>query len=328
MSIYYEITPVDTLFFRGAEPLEAGLLANTGLFPPPVSVISGALRTAVLQQRNISFEDYKKNKISEEVLKLVGQSGTQAPFYITAVLLKRDEVIYAPAPYSWFIDNSKPVEGSGFAGKTVYSADYCNTGAMQQLSICTSIEHLPLAVLEGKELGLGGNWIKLELLQQQTQFKLSPGDICTPSELCCTENRTGISLLDEKTNRPTRQVRDGALFTAGHVRLNNGVSIIIGISQDCGLLDYGFLTLGGEQRMSGYTKIELNMPNDNGNLYVSLSPVELTDNVSSKVFCAGKAVTIAGWDLHKKFHKPSRTWLPAGTVFTEKINKQCISLAQ
>ena len=55
MNIWYELTPVDTLFFRGAEAMEAGLLGTGALFPPPVSVVLGALRSAVVRQSGSFF---------------------------------------------------------------------------------------------------------------------------------------------------------------------------------------------------------------------------------------------------------------------------------
>lgn len=329
MSIYYEVTPVDTLFFRGAEPLEAGQLASTGLFPPPVSVISGALRTAVLKQRNICFEDYKKGSVTADVIKLIGKSGEKAPFTVTAVLLKHGVNIYAPAPYSWFVDsNKKPTNGSEFAGLAIYRADYCNKNALQQFGISSSVTQLPLVVTKDEAVGLGGNWIRLELLHKKEQITFAKGDILTPKELYGTENHTGISLLEKETDRPTRQVREGALYTAGHIRLTDGVTMIIGIDNECGLDENGIVTLGGEQRMSSYQKIALSIQNGNSGRYIALSPIKADDVIRDKTFCAGKPVIIAGWDLSKKFHKDSETWFPAGSVFTENVNNQCVPLAQ
>ena len=46
MSVFYEIIPLDTLFFRGSTPMEAGQNVAVSMFPPPVSVIEGSFRTA------------------------------------------------------------------------------------------------------------------------------------------------------------------------------------------------------------------------------------------------------------------------------------------
>jgi CRISPR-associated protein Cmr3 len=79
---FYELTPIDTLFFRGNIPMEAGLLATESLFPPPPSVFAGAIRT------------------------LLGKEHYNDEIKITAILLKKDGKVYYPAPYSWFCDDN------------------------------------------------------------------------------------------------------------------------------------------------------------------------------------------------------------------------------
>ena len=51
MSKIYEMTPLDTLFFRGSTPMEAGMMTTVSLFPPPISVIKGALWTAYCREK-------------------------------------------------------------------------------------------------------------------------------------------------------------------------------------------------------------------------------------------------------------------------------------
>lgn len=56
------IDPVDTLFFRGAESMEAGENHEVDtMFPPMPATITGAIRTAVLRQNGIAPADYLKN---------------------------------------------------------------------------------------------------------------------------------------------------------------------------------------------------------------------------------------------------------------------------
>lgn len=329
MSVYYEITPVDTLFFRGSEPLEAGQLVNSGLFPPPVTVISGAFRSAVLKQQNISFSAYNDNSAPEEIVKLIGKSGEEAPFAVSAVLLKKEGEIYAPAPYSWFVntDGKKMETGRDYAGLKVIRAAEINPGTVTQLGIASSVSVLPVVAAENEAVSLGGTWMKIQLLENGGQIVLSEDDILTDSQLYATESRTGISLLDSETGRPTRNVQKGALFTAAHIRLKDGVTMVVGISDDCGLAESGFLPLGGEQRRCGYEKTDIALPSGESPFYLAMAPVQAENEVVDEIFCAGKTMVTAGWDLHKKFHKPSRTWLPAGSVFKKNMNEQFIPIA-
>jgi CRISPR-associated protein Cmr3 len=120
MSIWYEIDPLDTLFFRGSEPMEAGQLTATALFPPPVSVIQGAFRTAVLEQHGITGREYIQGRAPATVMEWIGKPDKDAPFQVTGILFRRGEKLFAPAPAAWFVDvNAKPAHGDGLAGKRV-----------------------------------------------------------------------------------------------------------------------------------------------------------------------------------------------------------------
>jgi len=83
---WYEYLPSDTLFLRGAEPMVSGTsFETTQVFPPAVSVVSGAMRTAVLAQNKISIGQYKKgDPISEHI----GAFGKKAPFKVLGPFIK------------------------------------------------------------------------------------------------------------------------------------------------------------------------------------------------------------------------------------------------
>jgi len=328
--MYYKITPLDTLFFRGAEPMEAGRLSVTPLFPPPLSVFYGAIRTTVLKQRNISFTQYNENRAPKEIAELIGECGAEtAPFNITSVLLEYNNTLYAPAPFSWFIDSDKkPEKGADYLNHAVKKACNCSQKALERLKINASSSPLPLVPAVNEALSLGGTWIRYEVLYKKGKITLGKNDILLPNELYAIEQRTGISLLDEN-NRSTRKVKDGALFSAGHIRLKEGVFLIIGTDRECGLAESGMINLGGERRLCGYTRISLSLPRtDSSDFFMALAPVKATEENMDKCFCAGKPVVTAGWDLHKGFHKTSQSWFPAGSVFIENINNQCVPLAQ
>ncbi|MDR2143167.1 MAG: hypothetical protein LBP29_02225, partial [Treponema sp.] len=127
--------------------------------------------------------------------------------------------------------------------------------------------------------------------------------------------------IDAKT------VPKSQLYTARHIRLRDGVSIVIALDNAAGLGEEGILQLGGEGRRCAYHKTEgphLDW-NATSDLYVSLAPVPCTEDMLAKTFCA-KTFVAAGWDLAKKYHKPSETWFYAGSVFKENINNQCAPL--
>lgn len=323
MNFWYEITPVDTLFFRGSEPMEAGQLTSTPLFPPPPSVIQGAVRTAVLRERGIAFSDYKGNKAPADLIDAIGTSGEPAPFATTAVLMKRDGAIYAPAPASWFIDSGDKPENSGeYIDKSVVTAASDND-AMARLGIVSSSGTHPLVVAQHEARSLAGCWIRLDLLSRKN-VTFSKEDLLTAGDLFGIENRIGIGIDSG------RKVEQGKLYSANHIRLREGVTMLIALDRDPGLPNSGLFQLGGEQRRCRYDRLSSfpTLPKSAQPAgFVALAPVVATEELLNTVIAAPKPIVTAGWDLSKGFHKPSTTWFPAGSVFSGNVTQSCVPIA-
>lgn len=320
MTTWYQLTPVDTLFFRGAEPLEAGQLSQDALFPPPVSVIQGALRTTVLKQHNISFANYRKNSCPQDILNAIGPCGQPAPFQVTAILLAYGKTIYVPCPANWFAEAGPPAKDgqNTLTGQKIHRAKPSSVQKNNPLQIHSSTgTTLPMVTARDPK-PLTGHWLRLECLKTPPAT-IAKGDLLTTDDLYDVEPRIGIA-IDAK-----RSVIKGRIYSAGHIRLREDVNLVIGLDQDPGLADHGHLTLGGEQRICGYTRcLAPELPQQSADLFVTLAPCELTDELLPFIFAAAKPVSLAGWDLNTGFHKPTTTWLPAGAVLTKNINASCI----
>lgn len=321
--IYYEFTPLDTLFFRGATPMEAGQLTAVSLFPPPVSVFIGAIRTAVLKQKDISFKDYKAGNygIHSELETLIGKAGAPSPFAVTSFFIKKKGHCFLQAPVSWYLDSKKkPLAKSDYTKGTLIQAAYY-AEAFTKLCIASSEANLPFVKAEAEAQPLSALWIAADFFNAPKPH-LTEDDFLLNSEVYTVESRTGIGL------DANRHVVEGKLYTASHLRLSEGTAFGIGVSKDTGLQERGFLQLGGENRLCAYRKIEapFDSTGQPSGLYFAAAPVQANEAVLSKLFSSKKLIEIAGWDLHRGFHKPSQAWLPAGAVFTEKINDACISL--
>lgn len=322
MTKWYELTPVDTLFFRGAQPMEAGQSAGITLFPPPVSVIQGSLRTTVLKQQGISFSNYNNAiNVPEAVTQKIGKSGENAPFSIGAVLIKKIGRVYAPAPASWFVDTDKKIEKSkDFEGLKILKAK-SNEELLAKMSATSSSKKIPLVAAQHEAVSLVGNWISFELLGGDTSI-FNEGDILTGKDIYETEERTGIAI------NSSRKVIDGMIYSAAHVRLREEITLVISVDSDIGLLPKGTILLGGEQRVCGYEEIDgPKLPNI-GTAFMSLAPIIIDEEMLDSILCAAKPVVIAGWDMAKGFHKATISWLPAGSVFNKKVNKNLVPLAQ
>lgn len=323
MKTWYELTPLDTLFFRGNEPMEAGQATAAPLFPPPVTVIQGALRTALLRERGISFSDYKQSTAPGNVIELIGRCGEEAPFAVTALLLKRNGILYSPAPANWFIDSdTKPESAKDYVGKQVITATSTIADATE-MGIVSSSGPLSLVVARKDAIPLAGLWVNVALFSQES-VTFGQNDLLTASELFGFENRIGIG-IDSR-----RKVIEGRLYSANHIRLHDGVTILVATDINMGLAGSGLLTLGGEQRTCRYELVTVNpvfkaAAAQKG--YVCLAPLAATQENLTATVAAHKPSMTAGWDLSKGFHKPSATWFPAGSVFSENINNSCLPLA-
>lgn len=317
MNVWYEITPVDTLFFRGATPMEAGQMTSRSLFPPPVTVVEGALRSAVLARQSISGAAYRRGDCPEKVLSQIGRCGEAAPFKVTAVMLSRNGHCYVPAPAHWYLEKSKDHEREAVeilrAG--LFPEELAALGAVTSLQ--GDIPFLPRAHRPER---LTEKWVALEKLTAENSEVLHE-DLVESSELYGLEHRTGIGL----DNR--RRVIEGRLYSANHIRLREGCQLVVGIDREIGLAEAGILQLGGERRLAGYRKITVPpLPEEGQGLYMALVPMMLTESLLSRLFCSAAPETSAGWDMAVGFHKPTRQWLPAGSVFTENIDNICVAI--
>ncbi|MEW6673477.1 MAG: type III-B CRISPR module-associated Cmr3 family protein [Thermodesulfobacteriota bacterium] len=307
---WYAFYPAGTLLFKGAEPMVMGADHHASqIFPPPAQTIVGALRTAVLVQNDISYEDYYKNIVPPEILASIGEAGNPDPFQVAGPLLRINERIFVPAPFSWFIDKAE----KGNEKVRIVKAQPTRSNLIKARD-----EYLFWAKGgSGEMVSLGGRWIKIEDLFSTDQNL----ETFSSDHFCATESRTGIAL---KTNR---SVRRGHLYTFTHVRLKPEVSIAFGTGADLHLLDKGFLKLGAEQRFGRYLKIrEPFFPKKTSGYFLSLNLVKGSKKANQAVIATGKIQYIGGWDLKTGFHKPMQGFFPAGSIFSENIHSNFVQI--
>ncbi|MFP4531464.1 MAG: type III-B CRISPR module-associated Cmr3 family protein [Desulfobacterales bacterium] len=314
---WYEFTPADTLFFRGAEPLAAGMDYEVSLaFPPSASVLSGAIRSAVLAQKGISIEDYKSG---HEISALIGDYGQDSPFKILGPLLRYEGDDLVPAPYTWFFE--KDTKGSDIP---IIKPLKIDVQTRQKLGLKTAgkLAYWPASRNDVKSIG--GSWILLQFLSgKKTIFGAGTSIFMTSNgmdKLYSVESRTGIAMDSN------RNVIESQLYNSRHIRLNRQVSLIWAIDQDCGLSKQGVLSLGGEQRFGAYH--ELDCPPDfpeSGEQFLCLSPVPVNDESSEALIGTGEIIYRGGWDMAKQSHKDMIGYYPAGSVFNKNIKHCCVA---
>lgn len=352
---WLSLTPVDTLFFRGSEPMVVGENHEVStVFPPMPSTLMGAICSAILAQRGIRPADFvNRTGPSEEITEkypLLGQPG-QPRFSITGPLFavstgeKSIERLF-PCPANWFgnIPATESQDSLNSNGKisrtmTIFVADM-NNDLVNTLGLSGSVPNPPL-ILEPKRSdlkSLAGCWINLAALNAVSTDHLefaycdsiekldsAKPSIVSPGAIYTVESRVGIA-IEKMISRTAK----GHLFSSGHVRLQNSVSILVGLSQnlvDSHLNPTGVMSLGGEQRQVSYRLVTdgMELSSKMSSKIMSLSPFPLQDLQSygweDLPRSSGPILKMGGWDMQLRFHKPCRAFLPAGTVIFNHDNQ-------
>lgn len=300
-SISYELKPMDSLFFRGMLPMEAGRGCSHSLFPPTPESVIGAFRTKIMIDNGISAEDFRNGRHTIPELGSYGKH--DQAFRILGIFLRKGERIFTSAPASLFITEE---------GKAVLAAP--RKEAMTGLGIASSCPRVPLAPPSRSKDSkpLTGAWIDVRMLQDPErrimESIIMPEDV--PKALFCRELHTGIAL-----SRKTRSAEEHMLYSSSHIRLMDDVSIIIELSSDIPINAEGLIKLGGEQKICSYRKVSMTEMHSSSSVYVSAVPIAIDDESRKHMVATAKPVLIGGWDLARHFYKRSLLYYPAGAVF-------------
>lgn len=313
---WYQFTPSDTLFFRGAEPMVGGMDYDTRLaFPPSVSVIQGAVRTAALAQKRVSIKAYRNG---DPIGESIGAYGRAALFKVVGPFIRKEADDFVPAPFTWYYDGNLKGLKINIVKPFPLSGDLRERLGLRSSSALTN-----WAVSENELKTVGGNWISLGGLSRN-RARFEDGKSIFMSErgrsaLFSLEARTGIA-IDR-----ARRVEESRLYSSRHIRLNAGVSLIWGIEGDCGLGNSGVLSLGGEQRFGSYQELT-HAPDfpKAGDQYLALSPIPVNDESVAALVGTGEIIYRGGWSLAGQFHKDMVGYYPAGSVFSKNVNNCCI----
>ena len=329
---WFCIEPVDTLFFRGAEGMEAGEHHEVDtMFPPLPETICGALRTAVMAQNQVvpaEFLDQPKRYTHLPLLGTPERSGLT----VTGPLFAVDGKMLFPAPAHWFTDKNVLKEAKDGATIQVETARPLDSGG---IGLCGGASkpfwvHRPI----GRDLvPLSGYWVTADAIEAvgEEKFSLSlcrdleefiPDNpiLVEPGILFRREPRTGIALTSGRT------AQKGHLYSSVHIRMAEGVSLVFAIDRNpvgC-LASAGILQLGGEQRVCRYRMVQgTSLPRSGSSgLRLALCPVP-TELIPADVpRAAGKISRVGGWDMKNRFHKPMQGYYPVGSVFAADIDDQ------
>lgn len=327
-----EIKAFDTLFFRDGKPftMEEESWAE-GIFPPPMSVIYGALRSAYFAHHP---EDLSKANESDD---------PTSNLKITNVSFVRTK---------WSKDFFYPLPAD-FAVKEIRKADYekdenKDENGYEPHRMKMNMKHYsskPLIPLcadpeEDKLESSAGFYLTrygLEKYLQGAEFDKKM--IMNLGENIFIEPKIGIY-----RNYQTKTSNDGRLYRLGMRRLENrnfdNISFMLEF-EGMELPDKGIIRLGGEGKTASYTtsqinslpKIDSDKKSDSFILYFRTPayfekngyyPDFFDGNFSCEIngrkyrivsMSMDKPLSIGGWDMKAKMPKPMKKFVPAGTVY-------------
>ena len=319
MSFYF-LKPVDVWLFRDGRPFDVGMGNRAqSLFPPYPTVVQGAIRSHQLVLQNINLND------KERILSTVGSTEDYLDLRLRGPFLaykdgSKTEIFYPLPADAVTVDLKKGL------------VKPASVPVAPPTDILTSRGDLWIMGLEDKPVKGGGNfWLKQDQLVRY--LKRETVETVQEKDLFTREIRTGIS-IDENTRITVK----GALFEVEYIRPEKGIGLLMDL-QGYSWPETGLLRLGGESRAATFEKVAdaaINLPVKDipdANLPARfkvcfVTPTWFTQGwkpenwntfFTGQVMLRSAAISryqsIGGFDFSKKWHKPSRRFVPAGSVF-------------
>lgn len=322
----YAFEPLDTLFFRDAQPFNSGEGGNNivaSLFPPNPPTLVGALRATLARTRGWPGGDWRP-----EIKAVLGDRSSLGMLGIRGPYLLRDGKPLFPAPANLF---GKPHDHA-WTNVTLLkpgpSVD-CDLGASVRLPI-------PATPAEDLEF-LSEAWLDGNAMSAVLAARAPDNGMVHSSALWSDEPRTGIARTFE-----THAVETGALYTSRHVRMRPNVTLAIGVDGlPNGWMPGSLALTGGESRMSWVRKLNAGialpsspaltasqgalcytvilatpalLPSD------ALKPGNALANLPGRIVsaCADHPLKLGGWhelDRESKGPLALRALLPPGTTW-------------
>jgi CRISPR-associated protein Cmr3 len=316
---FFELDPLDTLFFRDGRPFaagESGQMEVEGNFPPPPPTVAGALRAELA--RSLGWDGSDEGW--EAVKELLGSGEDLGRLEFFGPYLLKGEDMLLPAPLA-LVDDDK-------AAGAIYRLT-----PGDQIDSDLGSARFPSRKEQGKAEPLSKAWLTLAGMQEFLAGGLPKADrVIMSDQLYRRERRVGIRRDDQ-----SRTTGEDSLYQTAHYRPQRGVKIAAGLSGWEGELGR-LLTLGGESRLSwAEARAGLAMPepvdlvpDPDGKvryLIYLLTPTNvsggrkpnepLAEEVPGKVIsaCVDRPWLIGGWDSAANKPLPLQPYYRAGTVF-------------
>jgi len=312
----FKLGSLDTLFFRDGKPFSMGddTWAD-GIFPPPPSVIYGALRTAYLSKnisefKNVNTDEDKTAKMKISFLSYYLKSKFYFPCPLDIVKDKAND------NSKYYLLRLKPKSDSFFLNFD-----------------------LPYILKSEGEVEEADGLIEKIALSDYLLHCKPPKSLLEKSKHFLEEPKVGIG-----RNNETHIGEDGMLYRVGMKRLYDNFGLVVGIN-DLTLSEEGIMRLGGEGKSVVFSsktadkpieppifKLPEKLSGDYFKVYLSTPAIfkdgwqpshDIVGGAELIAAAVGKPIHVGGFDMKPKNGKkprpkPMRRAVPAGSVYYYK----------
>lgn len=309
-----EVTPLDTLFFRGGMPFSMGedSWTQTSILPNP-SVIWGALFSTLFSLKKINLEDTNKLKIKFFFLK-------------RSVVHESSEKILLPAPLDIFYEKNN---------ENIYVDNYHDTDSITS-NFPSLLKNITIPDVEDNNIEVKNldnyfiDWVDFSENYPQQNAQIRKYDV--------DYFATNVSKIGIKKSQATGTSEESMLYQVNMVEFGKNWSLIVEFETK-DFPTQGILRLGGEGKMASFKQIEnseqlsikiiekesiwfkiyFQTPAffDSGNGITELSKLQNAQLYSASI---GKPLHIGGFDIVKNEPKTMRKAIPSGSVYLFKGN--------
>lgn len=347
------ISPVDVLFFRDGRSFSAGEdhEAQT-LFPPLPTPIYGALRSAILSQKNAQFRKggfLITDAVAEQEVGSPSSLGTlQINFFALAKHNGSTAEPLFPMPAD-VLKKKKAVSTKYEIAKPTKFEKEASERIKTNFSL-PSLQFVWSVHSESDFYESASGFLSINGFQKYLEGKIPNNDeIIEQQKIYEKEPRTGIRLKKTKTTG------DGQLFSVEFIRMASEIGFLLTLDNESSLSENGFLRLGGEGKAAIYkavktlsinlSEIQKKVLKDKKFKVVLATPAVfkqgwIPDGINStgegelfgckvKLIGAslGRYISVGGWDLATNRPKPTQRAVPAGSVyFFEMLNEDSVNL--
>jgi CRISPR-associated protein Cmr3 len=334
----YQLRQDDVWFFRDGKPAVPGADHYLrSIFPPFPSTLYGLVRTQRLLEKGVELHGLKAlwDTLPDPLPEELGPLGGFGTLRMRGPWFLYHNRILLPAPLDLRIRSTRGVEPKDDSVTFVARLRPSDEGRESRNWSHKLAPMSPYELEDGKwepcpELGKTdlesseGWFLELDGIRQWMEGRVPDCDqFVSERRLWINESRTGVG-LDGKQRRHA----EGRLFTFGFVRLRQGVSL--GFELSGGGLEYGrYARFGGESRVAQI---------DEGPLLSEKLPAVanpptpgcVATLITPAIFLGGalpdsqhivrsavvpRPLLAGGWDLAKRWPKPLRRAVPAGSVY-------------